>query len=184
MATMITTAHGQRSGLDQNQVDLTWERLQEQAMHAFRAGDTAIATANWAKALEIAERYFDRGDPRLAASRSNQAFSLMRQKQIHQANTLFQQAIAAWEASWRWVPLMVAPRLPDDIESLPYGKAVQDEFYGFIKQGKHMTEALQQEQRLPVGGLEEWQEVKPHSMTDVRKLFAAVFLMASAKPAG
>lgn len=184
MATSTGAVRSRPLTADRNRVDLTWERCQEQALHAFRTNDAASARANWARALDIAERHFERGDPRIAASLSNHAFALLRQKQLHQANSYFQQAVAAWEESWRWIPWMAPSAARGEAEAAPYDQGTQDAFYALIKQGQAMTETLWREGRLSEPQRDAWQTVKPRTMTDIRRLFSAVFLMPTAKPGG
>jgi tetratricopeptide (TPR) repeat protein len=162
--------------------DASWERAQEKAIQALKDGDAEEARLNWAKALDVAERCFERGDPRLATSLASQGFVLLRQDQIHKANTYFQLAIAAWEDAWRWVPMMT-PGSPasDEDEAEPYDQAMQDAFYALIEQGKAMTEALMRDHRLPEASGDDWLTVKPKAMNDIRRLFAAVFLMPTAQ---
>lgn len=165
-------------------VDQTWERSQEQAIQAFRTGEAASARKNWAKALEIAERHFERGDPRIAASLSNHAFALLRQKNIHQANTYFQQAMIAWEESWCWIPWMTPSTEPGEDEAAPYDRETQEAFYALIRQGQGITEALWRENRLSEVEGDDWPTVKPRAMTDIRRLFSAVFLLPTARDRG
>lgn len=167
---------------DRHESDAVWERMQEQALRAFRNGKTAAAMSGWAKALDLANCHFQRGDPRLAASLTNQAFSLLRRQQIYQAQRLFDQATRCWEESWRWVPLMVPQRIAGETDDCRYHETAEKEFYGLIKYGQSITETLAREQCLPTGGLEHWIEHKPKSMCDLRKLISAVFLIASQKP--
>ncbi len=184
MAKSTDALRSRQPVLDRNLIDVTWERAQEQAMHAFKRGDAAAARAGWSKALDIAERHFERGDPRLAASLSNHGFALMRQNSHQQATLCFQRAITAWEESWRWVPWM-APSSAEG-EAAPYDRATQDAFYALIEQGKAVTETLCRERRLPEAVGDDWAAVKPKGMTDIRRLFAAVFLLPTARtaPAG
>ncbi|MGI9416941.1 MAG: hypothetical protein ACR2RA_03775 [Geminicoccaceae bacterium] len=170
-----------RPTTDRNRVDLTWERTQERALEAFRTSDAASAKANWAKALDIAERHFERGDPRLAASLSNHAFALLRQRQVHQANLYFRRAVAAWDDSWCWVPWMTPSVDRDAAEAAPYDRATQEAFYAMIQQGREITETLWHEQRVPEAVGDDWTAVKPQSMTDIRRLFSAIFLMPTAR---
>ncbi|MDH3658713.1 MAG: tetratricopeptide repeat protein [Alphaproteobacteria bacterium] len=181
MATTIDAVHHRALAADRNRVDLAWEHAQEQAMHAFRNGNATAAMTNWAKALEIAERHFERGDPRLAASLSNQAFALLRQDQIHQANLCFQRAVDAWEDSWRWIPLMTPSAGQDEVEPKPYDQGTQAAFYDLIRQGKAVTKTLWQENRLPETVGDDWLAVKPKGMNDIRRLFSAVFLLPTAR---
>ena len=179
MATCLDTLQSRPISVDRNRIDLTWERTQEQAMHAFKNNHAALARAHWAKALQIAERHFERGDPRLAASLSNHAFALLRQNQMHQANLYFRRSIEAWEESWRWIPWM-APSSGGD-EAAPYDRRTQDVFYALVRSGQAITEALWRERCLPEVGGDDWPAVKPKTMNDIRRLFSAVFLMPTAK---
>ncbi|MGI9500961.1 MAG: tetratricopeptide repeat protein [Geminicoccaceae bacterium] len=176
MATVIDTVHSRSIA-----VDLTWERCQEQAMLAFRTSRATMARANWARALDIAERHFERGDPRLAASLNNHAFALMRQNQLHQAKASFLRAEAAWEDSWRWIPWMTPSTGQGEAEAEPYDRETLDAFYALIRQGQAITETLSRENRLPEVEGDDWKAVKPRRMTDIRRLFSAIFLMPTAR---
>lgn len=161
--------------------DVTWERAQEKAIRALRDGDADEARENWAKALDIAERHFDRGDPRLATSFTSHGYVLLRRDQIHNANTYFQLAIAAWDDAWRWIPMMTPTSLAgDEGEAEPYDQTTQDAFFALVKQGKSITEAIMSDHRLPDAVGDDWLAVKPKAMNDIRRLFAAVFLMPTA----
>ncbi|MGI9437283.1 MAG: hypothetical protein ACR2Q4_21035 [Geminicoccaceae bacterium] len=181
MVVALEATRGRHQAFDQNTIDITWERLQEQALLAFHGSDSTKATLYWTKAFDIAERHFSRGDPRLAASRSNQAFSLRRQLKIHEANKLFGLAEQAWDECWCWVPMMEPPCRPDQAEGVRYDEAMQRRFYEIAKRGQAITDTLRWQERLPTGSFEEWQGVKPSAMTDIRKLMAAVFLLVSNK---
>ena len=93
--------------------DLAWERAQEQAAIAWRAGDPITPTRLWAAALDIAEKRFGRGDPRLASSLTNNALVMRRRRQDYQAKKMFHDALEAWDDSWRWIHLMTPDRAPD-----------------------------------------------------------------------
>lgn len=176
MAISINAVQNRPFMADRNRIDLTWERAQEQALHAYRANNPAVARAHWAKALDIAERCFERGDPRLAASLSNHGFALLRQNQLHQANIFFRRAVNAWEDSWRWVPLMAPSTGQGEVET-PYDRETQNAFYALIRQGQAKTETLLRERRLAKAKGDDWAAVKPRNMTDIRRLFSAVLLM-------
>ncbi len=161
--------------------DVAWERAQEKAIRSLRDGNADEAKANWAKALEIAERHFERGDPRLATSFTSHGFVLLRREQIHNANTYFQMAIAAWEDAWRWIPMMTPTSAADDEEEdKPYDQTTQEAFYALVKQGQSITEAIMKDHQLPEAVGDDWLAVKPKAMNDIRRLFAAVFLMPTA----
>lgn len=167
--------------VDQNQIDITWERAQEQAMQALQGRNSALAMTNWAKALEIAERHFERGDPRLAASLNNQGFSLLCQGRVREAEPYFREAVAAWEESWRWIPWMTPSSQADGAEPEVFDEITQEAFYGLIQKGKAITEIMWQEGTLPDVTGDDWPSVKPKGMNDVRRLFSAVFLMPTTR---
>ena len=164
--------------------DLAWERCQEQAAVAFRAGDAATAARLWAQALAIAEQHFARGDPRLAASLTNQALVMRRRRQDYQAKRLFEDALAAWDESWRWIHLMTprpagASGRPERSNRLPvYDPAARRTFSAHAERGRQATTRLERHDQLPVGGLAEWFDLKPQRLSDLRKLLAAVLLIA------
>lgn len=182
LAHKAATAERTKHDANQGNVDATWERVQERALKAFRGGDQAAAINGWTKAFDIAKQRFTRGDPRLAASYTNQAFALIRQNQLHRATLLLADAVRCWEDSWRWVPLMQPLPADGQREENRFDEATQQEFYDFIKKGQAITETLAAERKLPLGGLEDWERHQPPTMCDVRKLVAAVFLMASTAP--
>lgn len=181
LAYAFKTATQTLRSFDQSKTDTAWERTQEQALRAFRAGNMSVAVSSWDRGFEIANRHFDRGDPRQAASYTNQAFALMRQQQLLQAQLMLQDAIRRWDDSWRWIPLMVPRPGDNQCEATCYDEPIQQEFYAFVRRGQAITEALAQERQLPTGGLEEWRDHRPATMCDLRKLISAVLLIASKK---
>jgi hypothetical protein len=164
--------------------DLAWERCQEQAALAFRAGDAAHAARLWGQALTIAEQHFERGDPRLAASLTNQALVMRRQRQDYQAKRLFEDAILAWGETWRWIHLMtprpagVAGQLEASNQLEIYDARQRRAFTALAERGRLVTLRLERHDELPRGGLVERLDIKPRRMTDLRKLLAAVLLIA------
>jgi hypothetical protein len=164
--------------------DLAWERCQEQAALAFRAGDAAHAARLWEQALTIAEQHFGRGDPRLAASLTNQALVMRRQRQDYQAKRLFEDALVAWGETWRWIHLMTpqpagiadGPERSNRLEI--YDAAARTTFAALAERGRVTTAWLERYDELPAGGLTEWLQIKPRRLTDLRKLLAAVLLIA------
>jgi len=164
--------------------DLSWERCQEQAALAFRAGDAVSAAQLWEQALAIAEQYFDRGDPRLAASLTNQALVMRRRRQDYQAQRLFADAGLAWGETWRWIHLMT-PQPAGSADGAErsnrleiYDAAARTTFAALAERGRATTAWLERYDELPAGGLAEWLQIKPRRLTDLRKLLAAVLLIA------
>ena len=60
--------------------------------------------------------------------------------------------------------------------------AARDAFTALAERGREATAWLERHDELPEGGLAEWFEIKPRRLTDLRKLLAAVLLIAP-KPA-
>ena len=156
--------------------DILWEISQEQAALAFRAGGIAAATEHWARALEIADRYFERGDPRLAASLTNHAVVLRRRRQVHQAGRLFAQAQDVWDDGWRWIEVTGCPPQAGASE-VGYDRASRAAFTALLAKGRTATATLAAFNRLPQDLTGSWFELRPRSFTDLRKLLAAVLLM-------
>ena len=162
--------------------DLAWERYQEQAAIAYRAGDPITPSRLWAAALDIAEKHFGRGDPRLASSLTNQALVMRRRRQDYQAQRMFREALDVWDGSWRWIHLMTPGRAAEDTRRSDhleiYGRDARAWFSALAQQGRAATEALERHDRLPANGLEDWFAIKPKRMSDVRRLLGAVLLIA------
>jgi hypothetical protein len=162
--------------------DLAWERAQEQAAIAWRAGDPITPTRLWAMALDIAKKHFGPGDPRLASSLTNNGLVMRRRRQDYQAKRLFQDALDVWDASWRWIHLMTPARAEDSAPGSDhldvYGLGARAWFNALARQGRAATMTLESHDRLPSSGLDEWFELKPQRMGDLRKLLGAVLLIA------
>lgn len=164
--------------------DVAWERCAERAALAYRTGDTSASARLWAEALEIAEQHFGRGDPRLATSLTNQALVMRRRRLDYQAKQLFERALGVWEDSWRWIYLMTPghPWIDHQQEHSDqlavYDQGARTYFTALTERGRRATIALERYDELPAGGLDEWLEIKPRRPSDLRKLLAAVLLIA------
>jgi hypothetical protein len=162
--------------------DVAWERCQEQAASGFRAGAAVLPSRLWAEALAIARKSFGRGDPRLATSLTNQALVLRRRRQDYQAKMMFEEALQVWDDSWRWIHLMTPGpvRLGSrHFEHLDvYDLNARAWFNALAGRGRAATVALERyDQRMAIG-LDAWFAIKPGRMSDLRKLLAAVLLIA------
>lgn len=162
--------------------DVAWERCAERAAMAYRAGDPSVSSRLWAEAFEIADQHFGRGDPRLATSLTNQALVMRRRRQDYQAQQLFERALGVWDDCWRWIYLMT-PGHPsthhehsDRLEV--YDQGARTYFSALAERGRKATATLERYDELPTGGLDEWLEIKPRRPSDLRKLLAAVLLIA------
>jgi hypothetical protein len=157
--------------------DILWEISQEQAALALRAGGVGAATEHWARALEIADRYFERGDPRLAASLTNHAVVLRRRRQVHQANRMFNQALEVWAEGRRWIELMSCPAPAGGASEARYDRVSRATFTALLAKGQAATSTLASYRRLPEDLTGPWFELRPGRFTDLRKLLAAVLLI-------
>jgi len=171
-------AHALAAGF--SAADLAWERHQEQAALAWRAGDGAGAARAWEQALAVARQHFGRGDPRLAASLTNQALVMRRRRHDWQAKQLFEQAFVVWDDSWRWIHLMTpAHRSTPGSDRLEvYEPAARAQFTALADRGCAATAWLERHDELLDDGLGEWLEIKPRRLSDLRRLLAAVLLIA------
>ena len=164
--------------------DLAWERCQEQAAIAFRAGDPINSSRLWAMALDIADKHFARGDPRLASSLTNQALVMRRRRDDYQAQRLFREALEVWDDSWRWIHLMTPGRTRSSARSSDqldiYGRDARAYFNALARRGRAATVALERHDEPLACGLEEWFAIKPRRMSDLRRLLGAVLLIAPA----
>ena len=162
--------------------DLAWERYQEQAAIAYRSGDPITPSRLWAAALEVAAKHFGRGDPRLAASLTNQALVMRRRRQDYQAQKLFREALEVWDDSWRWIHLMTPDRsaagTPRSDHLDIYGRDARARFNALARQGRAATAALERYDEPLADRLDEWFALKPKRMNDVRRLLGAVLLIA------
>ncbi len=140
--------------------DHAWERYQEHAALAFRGGDPVSSTRLWQQALAIAEKHFGRGDPRLASSLTNQAFVMRRRREDFQAKRLFEEALAVWADSWRWIQLMTPKQPAAFVQAGNGGRLdVYDWqaracFTALAARGQAATALLERCDRLPQRGLE------------------------------
>jgi hypothetical protein len=162
--------------------DLAWERYQEQAAIAYRAGDPITPSRLWSSALDIAEKHFGRGDPRLASSLTNHALVMRRRRHDYQAQKLFREALNVWDDSWRWIHLMTPDRAARGTRRSDrldiYGRDTRAWFNALAQQGRAATVALEHRDALPAHGLDEWFGIKPKRMSDLRRLLGAVLLIA------
>jgi hypothetical protein len=160
--------------------DILWEISQEQAALALRAGGVGAAAEHCGRALEIADRYFERGDPRLAASLTNHAVVLRRRRQVHQASRVFDQALDVWADGWRWIELMRCPPQGGEASNRSYDRASRARFMALLAKGQTATSLLAAYKMLPQDLTGSWFELRPRRFTDVRKLLAAVLLIVPA----
>jgi hypothetical protein len=157
--------------------DFAWEQVQEAGARAFRGGGATAAAANWRRGLAIAREHLSPDDPRLATSLTNHALALRRAGAVYEAMRHFDLALETWDRGWRWVHVMTPPDCPDG----RYDDASRKRFLGLLREGRAATEAIERWDELPADGLGRWQAERSRRPCDLRKLLAAVCLIASSR---
>ncbi|MHA6644936.1 hypothetical protein [Mesorhizobium sp. A623] len=174
------------------EADLEWERLNEVALSCLAEGRTEEARSNFAGALRLARNDFAAGDPRIAASLTNQAAAL--ESVDGHANTAQIRAAAAqaWAACDGWIEKMTAPRTARSslfhlrMERL-HRPAYEERWR--VK-GRELLAGVRQEvvssDTFEFVGLQEatarlarWHRERPVTLSDPRKLMAAVILLGA-----
>lgn len=156
-------------------IDLAWEQVHEGGLRAFGAGRASLAAEHWQRGLTIAQGRLGPDDPRLATSLTNVGLVLRRRGDFHQASRHFRDAGVVWDRAVRWVRLMTPP---GDMDG-GYDEAAMARFEHLIGEGKAASLAIESLGALPPWGLDGWLSVRPRRGSDLRKLLAAVFLIAS-----
>jgi len=167
--------------------ELTWEQVQEAASEALLAGDWRQAGSLWTVALDIARITFEASDPRLATSLVNKAVAARHSGKETAAANLFDEALAVWACSGPWV-LALAPERRARSSTFHlrlerrhrggYDRQARARYTALAEEGHAATKALKSGDRSPRGSLERWRRERPAGFVDVRKLLAAVLLLA------
>lgn len=167
--------------------ELTWEQVQESAAEALLAGDWRQAGSLWTVGLDIARVTFEASDPRLATSLANKALAVRRSGKQAAAAALFDDALAVWACSGPWV-LALAPERRARSSTFHlrlerrhpggYDRQARARHTALADEGHAATKALRTSGRSPRGSLERWRRERPAGYVDVRKLLAAVLLLA------
>lgn len=174
-----------------SEADLEWERLAEAAFTALAAGKNDVAGSEIAAALRLARAEFAANDPRLAASLSNQA-AIVAADGNGGADRIRVAAAQAWAACDGWIEAMTAPRTARSsmfhlrMERL-HRPAYEERWR---VRGRELLAALREEicADAPLGliapdeaasRLARWHRERPVTLSDPRKLMAAVILLAA-----
>lgn len=167
--------------------ELIWEQIQVTAAERELAGDRAEAAALWKGALEVAHAHFSDNDPRLATSLANYALAQRRKGNTEEANVLFEEALAVWDASEPWIAgLNPEVRARSSTFHLRLERKHRSGYDHFSRQ-RYTALASEGRARLRAGSegrmseqtlFARWQTERPRGLTDSRKLLAAVLLLA------
>lgn len=167
--------------------ELIWEQIQEAAAEAHAACDPEDAGALWLGALEVAREHFEHNDPRLATSLLNCAMDKRRAGDHVAAQTLLDEAKRVWSKSGAWVDTLRSER---HARSSTFHLRLQAKHRGaYDRFSKERFAALQSEAQdviqaceNGIGGesdrLARWRRERPAGLTDMRKMLAAVLLLA------
>lgn len=168
-----------------SEADLQWERLSEAALAALAEGQVEPARELYAQALRLARTEFAPGDPRLAASLSNQAVV-----QPVSSGRIEASAAQAWASCGRWIDMMSAPRTARSslfhlrMERL-HRPAYEERWR--VK-ARDMLETLRRDhgamdslelldRNEAAQRLLQWDRERPAGMSDPRKFMAAMILL-------
>jgi hypothetical protein len=172
-----------------SEADLEWERLGETALSDLAEGRIDEARAGFAAALRLARAEFAANDPRLAASLSNQAAAVAADGGGAQVRAA---ATQAWSACEGWVEKMTAPRTARSsmfhlrMERL-HRPAYEErwrvrgrELLADVREDVCTGAALELADRQAAAErLARWYRERPVTLSDPRKLMAAVIMLAA-----
>lgn len=174
-----------------SEADLEWERLTEAAFTALAEGKNDSAGSSIAAALRLARAEFAVNDPRLAASLSNQA-AIVAADGNGGADKIRAAAAHTWAACDGWIEAMTAPRTARSsmfhlrMERL-HRPAYEERWR---VRGRELLAALREEicgdapqalvgPEAAAARLARWHRERPVTLSDPRKLMAAVILLAA-----
>lgn len=169
-------------------VDLRWERLQEAAHQAWRAGETARAGRRWRRAALIARWRFRSGDPRRATSLANLGFALRFSGREAAARRRYAAARALWAAVPDWIETLgIAGRARSSLFHLrmearhreTYHANMRKRFQAFAAETAEALAELEQGRPSPHRLYGRWRAEKPGVFDDTRIFLAAALMVAS-----
>jgi hypothetical protein len=167
--------------------DFEWETRQESAAACLAANDRAGAARLWAEALFLARKHFANNDARLATSIANHAVGLCWSGDPASADALFAEAQRVWTASVRWLEsLRPERRARSSLYHLrmegrhrrTYDQLALERLKQHWESGKLALAALGRSEPSDRRPVDDWRREKPPTLSDPRKLIAAVCLMA------
>ncbi len=174
------------------ETDLEWERLALEALADLGEGREREALDAIRKALYVARTHFTKGDPRLAASLTNQAAALAAADPPAATGVIVRAALEAWADCDRAIADMTPPRRArsslfhlrmEQRHRETYAKRWRDESHERLAD---VRAAFAGAEAMALVGPEEarkrialWQRERPPTLDDSRKLLAAVILLAA-----
>ncbi len=168
--------------------ELRWERMQEAAHEAFRAGDAVAAARLWRRARWLAAFRLRRGDPRRATSLANAAMAARLAGREARARKLYARAIRLWaEVPGLIERIQPAPRARSSLFHLRMELRHRDAYLanwrtrmaGFVAEAGAALEALERGERPACRLIERWRGERPPVFDDARRLLGACLLIAA-----
>lgn len=167
--------------------ELIWEQVQEAAAAAHAAGDSEDATALWLGALEVAREHLEHNDPRLATSLVNCALDKRRTGDPIAAQTLLDEAEQVWPKTRAWVDTLRSEhRARSSTFHLrlkakhrgAYDRFSKERYAALHEEAQTVIQACQSGNTGQSDRLTRWRRERPAGFTDMRKMLAAVLLLA------
>lgn len=175
-----------------SEADLEWERLGLQALSDLGEGRERDAFEAIREALYLARVHFKRGDPRLAASLTNQAAAIAAADPTAATDVIVRAAEQAWDACAGTLATMAAPRRARS--SLFHLRMERRHRATYEERWQDESRRRLAELRADLAGAEapvlierleareravRWLRERPAVLDDSRKLLAATILLAA-----
>lgn len=168
--------------------DLGWERLQERAEAALRAGDGPGAAGLWHRGWWLAMRRFSTNDPRYATSLANAGMAARLAGNEPLARLRYASALRLWGAVPDWVERMsIARRARSSMFHLRLETTYWDDYKASIRR-RAMGFAREAAACLDAGACgtsttlrlhDRWRGERPAAFDDLRKFLGAALLLAA-----
>ncbi len=167
--------------------DLRWERLQEEAMDAWRADDAATAIQLWRRARWLAFWRIRRSDPRYATSLANAAMACRLVGREAAARRGYAAALALWTRVPGWIAgVEPGRRARSSLFHLRLELRHRDTYVAnqrrrmtaFAAEAQAALKALRDDQTSGSQLFERWRAEKLPVFDDTRKFLSAALLIA------
>lgn len=168
--------------------DLGWERLQERAESALRAGNGASAAGLWRRGWWLARLRFSTDDPRYAASLANAGMAARLTGNEPLARLRYARALQLWGAVPDWVERMsIARRARSSTAHLrleaayweDYKASIRRRAMGFAREAAACLDAGARGTPVTFELHERWRGERPAAFDDLRKFLGAALLLAA-----
>ena len=173
--------------------DLGWERMQERAHAALKAGNGADAARLWRRAWWLAMLRFSRDDPRYATSLANAGMAARLTGNEVLAQRRYARALVLWSSVPTWVEGMtIARRGRSSLFHLrmetqhwdAYQGSMRRRATGFMRETAACLHAAAHGTPTPIRLHSRWRGEKPAVFDDLRKFLGAALLLAVGEQPG